>query len=176
MSVPSCTGDHSLHSSTRVLQKTYISRHVTFDELQFSFQLNPNFLLTTVKSHSLFIDSMPSIPVLTYTPNVPSSNQFSHLQHVAESTSEFQYKDPESILVPSINNQLPQSPSVEAGQAPTTSDPLLTTTTHLSSNTTVAPLPSNSHPMITRGKARISKPKVLLATTDRSLNHRAKVC
>lgn len=103
---------------------------------------------------------MPSIPILTYTLNVPCSNQFSHLQHVPDSTSG-------PILLPSVSNHLHQSPSVEAGQAPSTSDPLLITT-HPSSNTISTPLPSNNHPMIIRSKAGISKPKVLLATTDLS--------
>lgn len=68
--------------------KTYISRHVIFDEHQFPFQLNPNFMFVPVKSNPSVTHYLPSIPTLSYVSNIPCSNQFSNLEHVPESSSQ----------------------------------------------------------------------------------------
>lgn len=62
--------------------KTYISRHVQFEEHLFPFQLNPTFLSSTTASHSI----SPNCTVVPAMPIVSCSNRFSPLAHYDSSS------------------------------------------------------------------------------------------
>lgn len=98
--------------------KTYISRHVIFDELHFPIQQNHNFLCRLAKSSQSNTQFLPSIPVFPHLPNVPCSNRFFVLEHVTHSTTESPplLQEPQTIqvlTVPPVTSVTVQPPCVE---------------------------------------------------------------
>lgn len=147
--------------------KTYISRHVKFDEMKFPFHTNPNFLTPTQSSPStiLLLAHTPSIPVIQSTPTIQCSNRFSALQQVSDILTET-ITDIPAAPNASVIDSLPCSAPVLV-----VSDPHITSELSIPEN--CAPpdtdTATNIHPMITRRKAGISKPKAYLAASTPDL-------
>lgn len=152
--------------------KTYIARHVVFDENQFPLKLNPYFLTHRHASHSSSINSYtPAIPTLSSLPNIPCFNRFTPLQNDFASIPESQ------SLAETLLNQVQDPPAANPAITITVSeqaasDPIPSITgvqeqAHQAPSYTVI----SSHHIITRGKAGISKPKAYLAkvVTDLSM-------
>lgn len=69
---------------------------------------------------------MPSIPTLSYLPDVPCSNRFYNLEHVPKSSSQSLSREQAPTLIPSVTSNVSQPPYVEQVKEPTASKPPLT--------------------------------------------------
>ena len=153
-----------------VTHKLYTCRHVLFNEHKFPFPLTSN---SVPPSHSLYPDLWLSNLLYLHSSNQPSilgpypSNSFSFPTHISTPASSFTSPSvlptPSSLFhpqsqCPSPTSQPTASPIISHPTAsPTiTQPPLPQNTSTLNSNQA----PANFHPMTTRSKNGITKPKL----------------
>lgn len=159
-------GYSSQHKGYKCLSdagKIYITRHVIFDELQFpkhnnitSMAANPN--------PQTFSNYMPVIPLIHNAVNMPANSIIpQHIQNTIEHATE-------SSIPASITNVSLLSPSsVQSTLQPSTNDPSTVATNDHATSTQDPGQPAplvNTHPMVTRAKAGIFKPKSYLTETE----------
>lgn len=139
--------------------RTYISKRVIFDESTFPFQLNPQFIIAShafTFTQSTTSISIPAIPVLPCTNSFdPLAIDHDHDLSSPSVTDSAAATEPNHIPIQSL---VPAETPTEDLHVPQVSTQQHTITT-------------NQHPMQTRGKTGIFKPKALLASTSVSDIH-----
>ncbi|KAM1171421.1 hypothetical protein ACFX2G_022146 [Malus domestica] len=127
-------------------QRLYISRHVMFNEEHFPFH----------DAHHLSSSSLPQSTASTSSPHF--TLPFPFFQHTPASSS----LSSSPLVHPELSLPLSSSP-VPSSSSSSSSNASLPLPSHPSSSVQPS-IPSNSHPMLTRSKAGIFKPKALSAT------------
>lgn len=141
--------------------KTYISRHVIFDEHLFPFQVNSNFLSQSTHtscSNAATPSTLPSIPVL------PCTNRFMPLSIDAA-------PDPPTPLVTDHTEPAEHVTEIQEPRELQESQPTVTVSQDTASCSPMPAATINAHPMQTRGKSGIHKPKAMLVAHANSELH-----
>ena len=161
---PAHKGYKCLHHSDRI----YIARHVIFDENAFPFSSDPNFnyesKIQPISSYTLSSYQVFHLSTLHVVSN-PCDSSFESCPPVCSNSTElfppadhFQANEATQLQTPNLN---PALEPTHDKNSPNTSDftPILLPSQSQITSNSIQSL-QNNHPMITRGKTCIFKPKM----------------
>lgn len=170
--------------------RLYISRHVQFDEHVFPFKCNPNFASTNMLAPPSPLICVPSIPTLPctniFTPLSTPLDQSLDTVATPSSSSKFTEHVMARSAAPDISspqhtfsaqhNPVPHSAVHTESDSSVSHNPT-PPIVHIGPESSASPQAdavTNLHPMRTRSKSGIFKPKVLLAASSCNTDHNAE--
>ncbi|KAH9792303.1 retrovirus-related pol polyprotein from transposon RE2 [Citrus sinensis] len=154
---PAHKGYKCLHSSGKI----YIARHVVFDESTFPYSIDSAFNSnesSLSSSSSLTPQQVYQLSTLSVTP-MSDVNNLCNSQQAIPTRSSSQHSDNSSHINNQHSHLQTHLPATEPFVEPQTSS-----SPHHTVHPTSTPIQPNTHPMTTRSKAGIFKPKLYTAT------------